>query len=158
MKLQKNKGYVMTDASIAIIILLILVPTIMGIVYSIGVTKRATETKSEAINIVTNAIEAAKGISLSELNEQAILNSIKTDIYTDKMTINEETVDENAIYKGIIKTNKASYQVTTNVVDYKDGKQDDDTIVENVVKTVTATVKYRLSGTDQEISLSTVVK
>lgn len=158
MKLRNNKGYVMTDASIAIIILLILVPTIMAMVYNVNATRRATEAKSEAINIVTNAIEAAKGISLSELNDQAILESIQTDIYNNKMTINEETVDEKNIYKGIIKTDKASYKIFINIVDYKDGKQNDDTIIENVVKTVTATVKFRINGTDKEISLSTVLK
>ena len=158
MKLQNNKGYVMTDASIAIIILLILVPTIMALVYNVNATKRATETKSEAINIVTNAIEAAKGISLSELDDQAILESIQ-DIYgEDKMTINEKTEDENTIYEGIIKTDKANYQVSVTVVDYKDSVQNNEDIIPNIVKTVTATVKFRLSGTDKEISLSTVVK
>ncbi len=155
MKLRNNKGYVMTDASIAIIILLILVPTIMAMVYNVNATKRATETKSEAINIVTNAIEAAKGISLSELSDQEILSSIKRDIYKDKMTItiNEETADE-----GIIKTDIATYQVSVTVVDYKESVQNNEDILPNIVKTVTATVKFRLSGTDKEISLSTVVK
>ena len=43
-------------------------------------------------------------------------------------------------------------------MDFKDDKQDDDDILENIVKTVTATVKYRIGGKDEEISLSTVVK
>lgn len=153
MNLRNNKGYVMTDASIAVIILLILVPTIMGIVYSIGATRRATEAKSEAINIVTNTIEATKGIDLANLDNKKILDSLKADVYTD-MTINQDTLGGETLYNGIIKTEKGTYQVWTSIVDY--GKTHEG--VENIVKTVTAKVKYRLRGTDQEISLSTVIK
>ena len=153
MNLRNNKGYVMTDASIAVIILLILVPTIMGIVYSINATRRETEAKSEAISIATNAVEAAKGITLANLNEEAVLNSLVAWFEQDaerNMTISNS--------KGIIKTDKATYELTMSVIDYADTENVPDDVISNKVKTVTAKVKYRIRGTDQEISLSTVVK
>ena len=67
MKLKNDKGYVLTDVSISVIILLILTPVIMGLVYRINSTKRNSEIKSEAINIAVNSLEAAKGIGVSDL-------------------------------------------------------------------------------------------
>ena len=153
MNLRNNKGYVMTDASIAVIILLILVPTIMGIVYSINATRRETEAKSEAISIATNAVEAAKGITLVNLDEEAVLNSLANSFQDDtdrNMTISND--------KGIIKTDKATYELTMSVIDFADTENAPEDAISNKVKTVTAKVKYRIKGTDQEISLSTVVK
>ena len=147
MKLRNNKGYVMTDISIAVIILLILVPTIMGLVYNIGVTKRATETKAEAINIATNTIEAAKGIELEAINTQSVLENIQTNIYKEKMTISENN--------GVITTNKSSYKVSVDVADYADSHNE---AQPNVVKTITAKVEFRLGGKTQEITLRTVIK
>ena len=147
MKLRNNKGYVMTDISIAVIILLILVPTIMGLVYNIGATKRATEAKAEAINIATNTIEAAKGIELEAINTQSVLENIQTNIYKEKMTISENN--------GVITTNKSSYKVSVDVADYADSHNE---VQPNVVKTITAKVEFRLGGKTQEITLRTVIK
>lgn len=147
MKLRNNKGYVMTDISIAVIILLILVPTIMGLVYNIGATKRATEAKAEAINIATNTIEAAKGIELEAINTQSVLENIQTNIYKEKMTISENN--------GVITTNKSSYKVSVDVADYADSHNE---VQPNVVKTITAKVEFRLGGKTQEITLKTVIK
>ncbi len=155
MNLKNNKGYVITDASIAIIILLILVPVIMGLVYGIGITKRSTEVKSQALNIAVNAIEAAKGISLETLNEEEVLKYLdeNSNIYhynfTEKDFINKE---------GTIETDIASYKLLISVEDFADSDNASSTVIKNVIKTVKATVKYRLSGKDQEIELSTVVK
>lgn len=153
MNLQNNKGYVMTDASIAVIILLILVPTIMGLVYSISVSRRATESKSEAINIATNAVEAAKGLTLADLDEEAVLNSLANSFQDD--TDKNMTISNG---KGIIKTDKATYELTMTVIDYANTENAPEDAISNKVKTVTAKVKYRIKGTDQEISLSTVIK
>ena len=153
MNLRNNKGYVMTDASIAVIILLILVPTIMGIVYSVSASRRATEAKAEAINIATNAVETAKGITIADLDEGAVLNGLVNSFQDD--TERNMTISNG---KGIIKTDKATYELTMSVIDYADTTNAPATTIRNRVKTVTAKVKYRIKGTDQEISLSTVIK
>lgn len=151
MNLRSNKGYVLTDASVSIIILLVLVPVIMGIVYQINITQRTIETKTEAINIAINAVEAAKGLSVEELNITNIIDNLRA-IYgvdtneTDngvKITTRDKNGNENLNY--------LLFLVVKDYAENSSGKT-------NVVKTVNATVKYRAKGEDKEISLSTVVK
>ncbi len=151
MNLRSNKGYVLTDASVSIIILLVLVPVIMGIVYQINITQRTIETKTEAINIAINAVEAAKGLSVEELNKSNIIDNLRA-IYgvdtneTDngvKITTRDKNGNENLNY--------LLFLVVKDYAENSSGKT-------NVVKTVNATVKYRAKGEDKEISLSTVVK
>ena len=149
MNLKNNKGYVMSDISIAVIILLILVPVIMGIVYGINSTKKATEIKSEALNIAINTIEAAKGLNIEDVDEENILENVKDSVYGNTMTIEEETENEETTYTGIIETEKAGYIVKSEVVDYEN---------KNVVKTVTVTVRFKAQGEEKQIELSTVVK
>lgn len=156
MNLRNNKGYVLTDVSVSIIILLIMVPVIMGIVYQISITQRTIETKTEAINIAVNAIEAAKGISVEELDEEKIIDVIKED-ENKTYTITDDVEDSKKI---ILKTldkkseDKFSYQLSLSVEDFGVTSGESP----NVVKTVNAVVKYRIKGEDKEIKLSTVVK
>ena len=156
MNLRNNKGYVLTDVSVSIIILLIMVPVIMGIIYHISITQRTIETKTEAINIAVNAIEAAKGISVEELDEEKIIDVIKED-ENKTYTITDDVEDSKKI---ILKTldkkseDKFSYQLSLSVEDFGVTSGESP----NVVKTVNAVVKYRIKGEDKEIKLSTVVK
>ena len=156
MNLRNNKGYVLTDVSVSIIILLIIVPVIMGIVYQISITQRTIETKTEAINIAVNAIEAAKGISIEELDEEKIIDVIKED-ENKTYTITDDVEDSKKI---ILKTfdknsdDKFSYQLSLNVEDFGVTLGENP----NVVKTVSAVVNYRIKGEGKEISLKTVIK
>lgn len=154
MNLRNNKGYVLTDVSVSIIILLIIVPVIMGIVYQINITQRTIETKSEAINIAINAVEAAKGISVDKLDEKEIIEELMGDgerIYS----ITKETDNSAKIITHDEKGNeKFSYLLLLSLKDFGATQGESS----NVVKTVNATVRYRLKGENKEISLSTVVK
>lgn len=156
MNLRNNKGYVLTDVSVSIIILLIMVPVIMGIVYQINITQRTIETKTEAINIAINAIEAAKGISVEELDEEKIIDVIKEDNNKTYRVIDDADDSKKIILKTFDKNSedKFSYQLSLNVDDFGVTLGENP----NVVKTVGAVVKYRIKGEDKEIKLSTVVK
>ncbi len=160
MKLKNDKGYVLTDVSISVIILLILTPVIMGLVYRINSTKRNSEIKSEAINIAVNSLEAAKGIGVSELidsnenkAETLILNKLNEENYNNKLNI-DQTEGKTATFN----TDKGSYMLLLNITDFADAENAPDDVMRNIVKTVNATVKYRTNGTDQEINLSTVIR
>ncbi len=149
MNLKNNKGYVITDVSIAIIILLILIPVIMGLVYGIDTSKLSSEIKSEAINIAINTIEAAKGLPVEDVTQSNILTEVSNMEAFETYTISNKDT------KTIIETNKASYELEVNVVDYNTINNNADP---NVVKTVTAKVTYKIKGTEKNIELSTVVK
>ena len=160
MKLKNDKGYVLTDVSISVIILLILTPVIMGVVYRINSTKRNSEIKSEAINIAVNSLEAAKGIGVSDLidsnenkAETLILNKLNEENYNNKLNI-DQTEGKTATFN----TDKGSYMLLLNITDFADAENAPDDVMRNIVKTVNATVKYRTNGTDQEINLSTVIR
>ena len=160
MKFKNDKGYVLTDVSISVIILLILTPVIMGLVYRINSSKRNTEIKSEAINIAVNSLEAAKGIGVSDLidsnenkAETLILNKLNEENYNNKLNI-DQTEGKTATFN----TDKGSYMLLLNVTDFADAENAPDDVMRNIVKTVNATVKYRTNGTDQEINLSTVIR
>ncbi len=153
MKFRNNKGFVMTDATIAVIILLILVPTIMGLVYNIQVTKRTSEVKAEAINILTNTIEASKGINIENVNANTVLQKLKDKIYIGKMSIDENQTN------AVINTNNSSYKVYVEVIDYADSHSTQEpTPQHNTIKTVIAKVEYRVGGQTQELTLKTLIR
>ena len=149
MNLRNNKGYVIEDISIAIIIILILVPVIMGIIFSINSSKNTEDIKSEALNILTNTMEIAKANNLEELTVTKIIEGLSS-LYGDKLQSNTNPI--------VIKTDKASYQLEIQVVDYADDTTNHVGANPNVVKTVKAIIEYRVSGKNQKMDLSTVVQ
>lgn len=149
MNLRNNKGYVIEDISIAIIIILILVPVIMGIIFSINSSKNTEDIKSEALNILTNTMEIAKANNLEELTVTKIIEGLSS-LYGDKIQSNTNPI--------VIKTDKASYQLEIQVVDYADDTTNHVGANPNVVKTVKAIIEYRVSGKNQKMDLSTVVQ
>lgn len=159
MNLRNNKGYVMTDASIAIIILLILVPTIMGMIYSLNASRRTTETKAQAVNIAVNVIETAKGMEMSdELDGQAILESLgdSQGIYDGMMgTIGQEEINGKNLYTAVVTKDNAGYKVYVDVIDYSEEHNE---AKQNILKTVIVNVKYKAGGQENEITLKSLIK
>ncbi len=160
MNLKNNKGYVITDVSISIIILLILIPVIMGMVYKVNTTKRATESKAEAINILVNTLEAAKGIGVTDLVDSGettakklIFEKIKEDIYKEKISF-----EENESESAIVDTDKGKYLLSMEIVDFADSENSTVDVQRNVVKIVKAKIEYRINGKNEELNISTVLK
>ena len=149
MNLKQNKGYVGIDMSVAVIIMLLLIPTIFGIVYNINSSRISSGVKSEAISIAVNAIEAAKGIEIEDLNEDKVFTEMRNN-YTVTSPVSKNTGKEASIT-----TEKAGYKVFVDVTDYKETHPD---AIENMVKTVKATVTFKTKNKEQSIDLSTVIK
>lgn len=150
MNLRNNKGFVTEDVAIAIIILLILVPVVMGIVFNINSSKNTGDVKTDAINILTNTIETAKGITLDDnFTENKIIDEVKK-LYglTGQPTTNPI----------IIKTSKASYELKVQVVDYADDQTNHQGATRNMVKIVKASIKYKAGGEEKTMDLSTVIQ
>ena len=151
MNLRNNKGYVTEDVAIAIIILLILVPVVMGIVFNINSSKNTGDIKTDAINILTNTIETAKGITLDDdFTENKIIDEVKK-LYglAGQPTTNPMT----------IKTSKASYKLKVQVFDYADDQTNHQGATRNMVKTVKASITYKTGGEEEKtMDLSTVIQ
>ena len=147
MNLKNNKGYVAVDASIAILILLIMVPTIVGMIYNVNKTNNYIDRKTEAISIAVNTIEAAKGIDVGSLNLDAVKQELKSKIYTDldetEMTL---TKDEN------------TYKIEVRITDYAD--TDDGRAISaqsGYVKEVKVIVTFKSGQQLKNIELNTVI-
>ena len=144
---KKNEGYVGVDASLAIIILLIFIPTMASLIYGINISTKASERKASGLNIMINVLETAK---LTEMNDtyletlQGSFESIYggTNLAENTITFSAEDNEQNR------------YSITVEVTDYADGKEN---VQENVVKTVKVTAKDKLNTQEKELDISTVV-
>lgn len=149
MKLKNNKGYVAIDASIAVLVLLIIVPTIAGMIYNVNKTNDFIDRKTEAISIAVNTIEAAKGIDsdiveLKEENVQVAIGTSLEEIYGEDFETSEFTLTKN----------ENTYKIVLDIQDYNKINTE---AKENKVKIVTATVKFRSGKQEKKIELSTVI-
>lgn len=151
MKLKTNRGYVGVDISIGIVVLLFMIPTIMGIVYAINSSKISTQIKSEAISILVNTIETAKGIGVENIDDSINENEF----------FNELKGYEMQAFSGnntrIINTDTASYILQLDVLDYADANTNINADG-NKVKTVIATVYFKIRNSEKNMSLKTVLK
>lgn len=151
MKLKTNRGYVGVDISIGIVVLLFMVPTIMGIVYAINSSKISTQIKSEATSILVNTIETAKGIGVENIDD-----SINENKFFDELK-GYEMQPFSGNNTRIINTDTASYILQLDVLDYADSNTNI-SADRNKVKTVIATVSYKIRNNIEEKSLKTVLK
>ena len=68
MNLRKNNGFTGIDISIAMLIILVFIPTVFGIVYNIQKTNNSIKRESNAINITTSILETAKFFGYNDLS------------------------------------------------------------------------------------------
>ena len=163
MNLKNNKGYVITDVSISIIILLILVPVIMAMVYKVNTIKRATESKAEAINILVNTLEVAKGIGVTDLEEakkanKQIFEKLDEDIYQEENNNGKISFEGEEPESATIESDKGNYLLSVEVIDFASSNNALFDVQSDIVKTVKANVQYRVNGEPKELNLSTVIK
>ena len=154
MKLKQNKGYVGVDISIAVLILLLLVPTIMSVVYALNSSKISAQTEAYAVNIASNAIEIAKSTELTNNYNTDVLNKVKQTYDTDP-NVKASTQLDTTNYTATIYLNNASYKLKLESVDYSEKNTD---ATPNIVKTVKVSVTYKIANKENTIDISTVVK
>ena len=142
MKIKNNKGYVGVDVSISIIILLIIIPTLTGMIYNVTKTKNDISRKSEAINIAINSIEAVKGLNIDEATNENAIDKIK-EIYSE---LDEEQLT--------IIRNDNTYKIEIQIQDYGDTDEGKAKGAEKgIVKIAKVIVTYKSGSVD----LSTVI-
>ena len=140
MNLKKNNGFVGVDISVALIILLILVPTITGMIYNINKKNNSMKRQAQATNIAVNVMESAKGINIEDLTVEA-LNEEICNLYSS----------DNA---NVLEINNVSYKLEITVTDYSETNTNAEP---NKVKTVKAIVTYQVGGKEEQVELSTVI-
>ena len=135
MNLKNNKGYTGVDISIAMIIIMIFIPTLFGISYSVQKTSSEVKRKSEAIAIATDIIESAKTVSynsLDNLSAESYISSLETKY-----------------------SKNVSYDINIEVANYYPADVNEEDRVDQI-KTVKVTVTYPIGNKTKSIDISTV--
>jgi len=161
MNFRKNKGYVAIDASIAVLVLLIIIPTIAGMIYNVNKSNDLIDRKTEAISIAINTIETVKGIGVSgDINETVVRNKL-SDIYTltEDNTFTSENIDDkiNSI-QGTLTKDENTYKIQIDLQDYAnttEGKAQ--TASSGYVKTAKVIVTFKSGKQEKNIELNTVI-
>ena len=88
MNLKNNKGYSGVDVSVAVIIIMLFIPTIFGMIYNINKSKANVTREGYATQIATEIIGMAKSTEFENIDSgfgQNILNSGDTKYFFNKM-------------------------------------------------------------------------
>ena len=173
MNLKNNKGFAGIDVSIAIIILLILVPVIGGITFSITKSGNDMEKKTYAMTIATRVLEEAKSINNLEniySKNADVVEENPDNIYITNLINNIETTLEDNRYLPKIVTENSKDMIQFSMLDVKENLYKvvidvddfaDYTTIENpqknIVKKVTAKVTYSLGKKTDTIEISTII-
>mgnify|MGYP004568333481 CR=1 FL=1 len=151
MNIKNNKGYFAIDASVAMIILLIVVPLIAGMIYNITKANSSMARKAEAVNIAVNSIEAIKGIEIAKLNDNTTMDA------NIKQALKQVygNLDENEM---TLEKDEITYQIEYQITDYAstDAGQNVQAI-EGKTKIIQVTVKYKNQKVTKEIKLETAI-
>ena len=151
MNIKNNKGYFAIDASVAMIILLMVIPLIAGMIYNITKANSSMARKTEAVNIAVNSIETIKGIGVTGLNDNTTMDAnikqVLKQVY-DNLDENEMTLEKNDI----------TYQIAYKITDYASTEAGQSKLTtEGLVKIIEVTVQYRNQKATKEVKLETAI-
>ena len=135
MDLKNNKGYTGVDISIAMIILMIFIPTVFAISYSIQKTSNEVKRKSEAISIATEILESAKGMSFENLESME---------EEENISLLEEKYSKDV-----------SFDINIEVENYYPEEVNEEDRMD-LVKKIKITVTYPIGNKTKSIDISTV--
>lgn len=153
MNLRNNKGYTGIDISIAMIIILIFVPTIFGIVYNLQKSRIKTEREATAVGIAVDILEIAKALNYNDLN--LLDGELKTVLDNKYEVSTQNSNTENDAYYTFIKDNDNRYKIQVSVLKYT---PENISNTDDFVKKVKVIVTYPIENTTNSIDISTVVQ
>ncbi len=156
MNLRNNKGYTGSDIIISILILMVFIPTIVALIYSIDTKNNEIERKNYAMTLSCNIIETLKSIDIDKLDEETNLNDIKNKINKFKANDSEITTNEDGKITFSSEDSYGNrYVVLIKIEDYKDYSGETN-IEDNVVKKITVTTEYRINKETKNVEISTL--
>lgn len=156
MNLRNNKGYTGIDISVAMIIILIFIPTIFGIVYNLQKVRAKSEREAISINVATDVLEIAKSIAYSDvtISENSEFIARLNNKYSNLQILNDENKLVNCSY---IDNNHIHYKIEVDVANQYPSEIDESEKMD-YVKKVTVTVTYPVGNSTKSINISTVLK
>lgn len=160
MNFRNNKGFTGIDISVAVIVILIFIPTVFGIVYNMQKTRVKTERQVEAVDVATNILEIAKITPYNE-NYNTTLNANITQkgyTATSKLETDVENGEQNFNYLYYSYTGKNDIHFRTQVEIQKYIPQGQDQSAPDLVKIVKVTVTYPIGNEFKTIDISTLIQ
>ena len=156
MNLRNNKGYTGIDISVAMIIILIFIPTIFGIVYNLQKVRAKSEREANSINVATDVLEIAKSIAYSDvtISENSEFIARLNNKYSNLQILNDENKLVNCSY---IDNNNIHYKIEVDVANQYPSEIDESEKMD-YVKKLTVTVTYPVGNSTKSINISTVLK
>lgn len=151
MNIKNNKGYFAIDASVAMIILLMVVPLIAGMIYNITKANSSMARKTEAVNIAVNSIEKIKGIGVTGLSDNTTMDA------SIKQALKQvyQNLDENEM---TLEKDEITYQISYEVTDYASTEAGKNVqAIEGKTKIIQVTVQYRNQKATKEVKLETSI-
>lgn len=159
MNFKSNKGYTGADISIALIILLIFIPTIGAIIFNITLANNNTKRKVNAMNFATSILEIAKETDYDKLKLE---NTEEKEEFLDKINEKFGITSENGEFS-LKDENNTSYKVKVTITKYIDTEEyasshDSTDEKKDLVKTITTEVEYPIGNETKKVNVSTVIK
>lgn len=147
--LSKQKGVLVSDAIVSILIILVFAGTITTLIYNIVLESMKVKMESKKISIFTNIFEYVEKMPYSSITANNICNYINN---------NEFNIDNVSAVadKGSVNTLTTAYKVVVKVEQYT-GTEDIE-VKYDLVKKVTIIVENTLSGNTYSSEMSTIKK
>lgn len=168
MNLRNNKGYTGVDISVAMIIILIFIPTIFAVVNSIQRTTERSERQANAVNIATDILEIAKSLNYDGVetvinesdpdNKKAFITSLNAKYGTPTYeTITSDVVEDDYeyVYYSYSGEKNVHYRIQIGLWKYKPEETQPSP---DLVKKIKVTVTYPVGKNTKSINISTVLQ
>lgn len=140
-KLKQNKGFAASDALIAIVIITIFTGIISTIAYNIYLSNASLKRMSKANNYIIDVFEHVEKMYYEDVNEENLITYINEKYKNeDVQAVNNEETEVQYPFKIVIK-----------VQNYNEMAGNEDKL--DLVKEITATVKYKLGNREQIITM-----
>lgn len=168
MNLRNNKGYTGVDISVAMIIILIFIPTIFAVVNNIQRLNAKAERQANAVNIATDILEIAKSLNydgvetvISETDpdtKKAFITSLNAKYGTPTYeAIASDTVEDKYryVYYSYSGEKNVHYRIQIGVLNYEPENVQSSA---DLVKKIKVTVTYPIEKNTKNIDISTVLQ
>lgn len=140
-KFKKNNGFAASDALIAIVIITIFTGLISTISYNIYLSNASLKRMSKANNYIIDVFEHVDKMYYEDVNEENLTAYVNEKYKNEEVqAVNSEETEVQTPFKFVIKVQKYS-EMSGN-----EGKLD-------LVKEITATIKYKLGNREQIITM-----
>lgn len=162
MNLRNNRGYTGVDISVAMIIIMLFIPTIFGMTYNIKKTESYNTKKGHATQIAIEILEMAKSVEYQNLN----FNNDNSENFLNKLisrfgnTVKPDVSNNSYVYKifALSGSNGEIFEIRVGLKNYYPADIDYYHANQDVIKKVNVIVTYSVGAKTETIELCLPIK